>query len=54
MESFPTQRSKPWFTEDLFWGLMRLRGSECNSPSRYAEGLYCRKLMLGSPGRPAG
>jgi len=51
MESFPTQRTKPWFTEDLFWGLMRLRGSECNSPTRYAEGLYCRKLTLGSSKR---
>lgn len=47
MEGFATQRSKPWFTEDLFWGLMRLRGAECNSPGRFAEGLYCRKLCLG-------
>jgi LmbE family N-acetylglucosaminyl deacetylase len=47
MEGFPSQREKPWFTEDLFWGLMRLRGAECNAPSRFAEALYCRKLTLG-------
>src|SRR5207248_755089 len=33
-EYFPSQSSKRWFTEDLFRSLMRLRGMECNSPSR--------------------
>ena len=46
LESFPSQRSKPWFTEDLFLALMRLRGMECASPSGYAEGFYARKLVL--------
>lgn len=43
---FVSQRDKPWFTKDVFWSLLRLRGLECNSASGYAEGLYCRKLTL--------
>ena len=45
-EAFASQRDKPWFTPDTFWSLLRLRGLECNSPTRYAEGLYCRKMVL--------
>ena len=46
MRHFGTQRSKRWFTEDLFMGLMRLRGMECGSPSGYAEAFYGRKVVL--------
>ena len=46
LEHFPSQREKHWFTEDLFRSLMRLRGMEANSPTRYAEGFRCRKLVL--------
>lgn len=46
MRCFPSQRSRHWFSEDLFWSLMRLRGVECNSPTTYAEGFRCRKLVL--------
>jgi hypothetical protein len=46
LEHFGTQRSKHWFTEDLFLGLMRLRGMESNSPTGYAEAFRCRKLQL--------
>jgi LmbE family N-acetylglucosaminyl deacetylase len=46
MEHFVTQRTKPWFTDDLFLSLMRLRGMECNSASRYAEAFYSRKLSI--------
>jgi LmbE family N-acetylglucosaminyl deacetylase len=46
MESFQSQRAKPWFQESTFMGLMRLRGMECNSPSGYAEAFYCRKLVF--------
>jgi LmbE family N-acetylglucosaminyl deacetylase len=46
MEHFATQRSKHWFTEDLFLSLMRLRGMECNASSRHAEAFYARKLVL--------
>lgn len=44
--AFVTQRSKQWFTPDVFTSLMRLRGVECNSPSKYAEAFYARKLVL--------
>jgi LmbE family N-acetylglucosaminyl deacetylase len=46
LEQFGSQRSKHWFTEDLFLGLMRLRGMEANSPTGYAEAFRCRKLQL--------
>jgi LmbE family N-acetylglucosaminyl deacetylase len=46
MRYFGTQRSKRWFQEDLFSGLLRLRGMECNSPSSYAEAFFCRKAVL--------
>jgi LmbE family N-acetylglucosaminyl deacetylase len=47
MRFFGTQRSKQWFSEDLFFGLMRLRGIEVASTIRYAEAFHCRKLLLG-------
>jgi LmbE family N-acetylglucosaminyl deacetylase len=37
--SFLSQQDKPWFTSDALWALLRLRGLECNSPSRFAEGV---------------
>jgi LmbE family N-acetylglucosaminyl deacetylase len=46
LEHFPSQRAKHWFTEDLFRSLMRLRGMEANSPTRFAEAFRCRKLVL--------
>lgn len=46
LESFPSQQQKRWFTQDLFLGLMRLRGMESNSPSGHAEGFYARKLVI--------
>ena len=46
MSHFGSQVPKPWFQEDLFAGLLRLRGMECNSPSSYAEAFFCRKAVL--------
>lgn len=46
MKFFGSQKTKYWFTEDTFWGLLRLRGVESRSPSGYAEGFHCRKLVL--------
>jgi LmbE family N-acetylglucosaminyl deacetylase len=43
---FASQGSKRWFKEDLFSGLLRLRGMECNSTTSYAEAFYCRKVTL--------
>jgi len=47
MAHFKSQLDKPWFDEQTFWALLRLRGMESNSPSKYAEGFYCRKVVLG-------
>jgi LmbE family N-acetylglucosaminyl deacetylase len=44
---FTTQQNKQWFSEDLFYGLMRLRAIEAASPARYAEAFFCRKMLLG-------
>jgi LmbE family N-acetylglucosaminyl deacetylase len=46
MRHFGTQRSKRWFTEDVFMGLMRLRGMESGSASGFAEAFYGRKVVL--------
>jgi LmbE family N-acetylglucosaminyl deacetylase len=42
---FKTQTDRHWFTEDTFWSLLRLRGMESNSPGKYAEAFYCRKMV---------
>ena len=44
--TFASQGDKHWFDEDLFLGLMRVRGMEARSPTRYAEAFVCRKLSL--------
>ena len=46
---FKSQTGHHWFTPDLFFGLMRLRGIECCA--QYAEAFYSRKAAL-SLGRP--
>jgi LmbE family N-acetylglucosaminyl deacetylase len=47
LNCFRSQRGKRWFTEDTFLAILRLRGMESNAPEGYAEGFYCRKLVLG-------
>lgn len=44
---FKTQKSKQWFGADTFLALLRLRGLESNSSSKYAEAFYCPKMLLG-------
>lgn len=46
LSAFPSQANKDWFTADVFWGLLRLRGMEARSPSGFAEAFHCRKLVL--------
>jgi LmbE family N-acetylglucosaminyl deacetylase len=46
LRHFPTQSGKHWYDEETFRGLMRLRGLECASPSRYAEAFYAPKAVL--------
>jgi LmbE family N-acetylglucosaminyl deacetylase len=46
MAHFGTQRSKRWFTREVFEGLMRVRGMEAGLAGGCAEGFYARKLLL--------
>jgi LmbE family N-acetylglucosaminyl deacetylase len=46
MECFKSQQDKHWFTPDAFFSLLRIRGVESKAPERYAEGFYCRKVVL--------
>ena len=41
---FPSQLSHDWWDEEMFRGLMRLRGMECRS--RYAEGFSVSKAAM--------
>ena len=43
-KSFPSQRRRDWWDDEVFLGIARLRGMECRAP--YAEAFYCTKLML--------
>jgi LmbE family N-acetylglucosaminyl deacetylase len=45
-EHFKTQQEKQWFDAETFRSILRLRGMECNSPSKFAEAFYCRKIVL--------
>ncbi len=49
VEGFPSQHDKRWFTEDTYWALLRLRGVECHSPTRFAEAFHAPKLVLAPP-----
>ncbi len=42
--SFPTQQHRHWWDDELFLGLMRLRGIETGG--RYAEGFFASKVSL--------
>ena len=46
LQCFTSQLGKHWFDEETFRSLMRIRGLECNSPTRYAESFYLRKCLL--------
>ncbi len=45
-EYFQTQTNRHWFSEDTFLALMRLRGVECASNTKYAEAFYGRKITI--------
>lgn len=46
MRHFATQANKHWFTSETFLSLLRLRGIESRAADGYAEGFYCRKVVL--------
>jgi LmbE family N-acetylglucosaminyl deacetylase len=43
---FVSQAGKHWFDNETFFSLMRIRGLESVSKSRYAEGFYLRKAII--------
>jgi LmbE family N-acetylglucosaminyl deacetylase len=45
---FQSQQEKHWFDRDIFLAILRLRGMESCSPTRYAEAFYCRKMIWGA------
>lgn len=45
-EHYGSQRGRRWFDRELFAGLARLRGMECNAPEGFAEAFYARKVTL--------
>jgi len=46
LASFKTQGDKHWFTEELLLSILRIRGMECVSSTKYAEAFYCRKNLI--------
>ena len=46
LDAFETEKQKHWFTEDTFLSIMRLRGVESNSSTKYAEAFFCRKIAF--------
>ena len=46
IEHFATQNNKHWFEPETFSSMLRIRGIESNSPSKYAEAFYGRKLVF--------
>ena len=45
LRRFRSQHGKAWFDDDTFRALARIRGLECNAPSRLAEAFYTDKLI---------
>jgi LmbE family N-acetylglucosaminyl deacetylase len=43
---FRSQHDKEWFGADTFRSIMRIRGLESNSPSKYAEAFHVRKMVI--------
>lgn len=46
LSCFPTQAGKHWFDRETFLSLMRVRGLESASPTRYAEAFHVRKAVF--------
>jgi len=46
MTQFPSQRNREWFTAETFESVLRLRAIESRSPTGFAEGFHCRKVVF--------
>jgi len=43
---FLSQNTRQWFDKETFKSVLKLRGVESNSPGKYAEAFYCRKITF--------
>jgi LmbE family N-acetylglucosaminyl deacetylase len=43
---FGSQTQKPWFSDETFLSIMKLRGIEAGAPDQYAEAFYAPKLAV--------
>jgi hypothetical protein len=41
---YPSQSGHPWFDDEAFLGMLRVRGAQCNA--RYAEGFVVAKTVI--------
>ena len=48
LDTFRTQQGQDWFDEETFLAVLKLRGIESHSPTKYAEAFFCRKIILDS------
>jgi len=46
LRHFGSQRSRGWFSDRTFFGLMQLRAVECRAPDGFAEAFRARKLVV--------
>lgn len=46
LNAFKSQQQKDWFDEETFFSVLRIRGMESRSPSKYAEAFYCHKMTF--------
>lgn len=46
LKTYRSQSGRKWFDRELFLGLMRLRGMECQSHSGFAEAFHAHKLSV--------
>jgi LmbE family N-acetylglucosaminyl deacetylase len=46
MQHFGSQAQRLWFRPETFYGLMNIRGVECNAPEGTAEAFHARKIVV--------
>lgn len=46
VNGYRSQAGKQWFDRETFLSLMRIRGVEAASPTKYAEGFYVSKMVV--------
>jgi LmbE family N-acetylglucosaminyl deacetylase len=46
MRHFASQAKRLWFRPEAFFGLMSIRGVECNAPEGRAEAFHARKVVV--------